>query len=147
MPSAVIVAIARSPIGRAYKGSLREMRGDDLATFIVRTALEQVPQLDPTTIDELILGCAQPAGEQGYGLARVVTVMLGLDSVPATTVQRYCASSLQAIRMAAHAIEAGDGDVFIAAGVETVSRYEYGKSDGMPHTHNSVFEGRRDSLE
>jgi acetyl-CoA C-acetyltransferase len=140
MPSAVIVAIARSPIGRAYKGSLREMRGDDLATFIVRTALEQVPQLDPTTIDELILGCAQPAGEQGYGLARVVTVMLGLDSVPATTVQRYCASSLQAIRMAAHAIEAGDGDVFIAAGVETVSRYEYGKSDGMPHTHNSVFE-------
>lgn len=140
MPSAVIVAIARSPIGRAYKGSLREMRGDDLAAFIVRTALEQIPQLDPTTIDELILGCAQPAGEQGYGLARVVTVMLGLDSVPGTTVQRYCASSLQAIRMAAHAIEAGDGDVFVAAGVESVSRFEFGKSDGMPHTHNSVFE-------
>ncbi len=139
MPSAVIVAIARSPIGRAYKGSLREMRGDDLATFIVRTALEQIPQLDPTTIDELILGCAQPAGEQGYGLARVVTVMLGLDSVPATTVQRYCASSLQAIRMAAHAIEAGDGDVFIAAGVEAVSRFEFGKSDGMPDTHNAIF--------
>lgn len=139
MPSAVIVAIARSPIGRAYKGSLREMRGDDLATYIVRTALEQIPQLDPTTIDELILGCAQPAGEQGYGLARVVTVMLGLDSVPATTVQRYCASSLQAIRMAAHAIEAGDGDVFIAAGVEAVSRFAHGKSDGMPDTHNSIF--------
>jgi acetyl-CoA C-acetyltransferase len=115
------------------------MRGDDLATFIVRRALEQIPQLDVNTIDELFLGCAQPAGEQGYGLARVVTVMLGLDSVPGTTVQRYCASSLQAIRMAAHAIEAGDGDVYIAAGVEAVSRFEFGKSDGMPHTHNSLF--------
>lgn len=139
MPEAVIVATARSPIGRAYKGSLREMRGDELATQIVRRALEQIPQLPQTDIDELILGCAQPAGEQGYGLARVVAVMLGLDTVPGTTVQRYCVSSLQAIRMAAHAIRAGEGHVFVAAGVEAVSRYEFGKSDGMPNTHNPRF--------
>jgi acetyl-CoA C-acetyltransferase len=139
MPGAVIVAIARSPIGRAYKGSLREMRGDELAVLMVQSALEQIPQLEPTTIDELLLGCAQPAGEQGYGLARVVAIMLGLDNVPGTTVQRYCASSLQAIRMAAHAIHAGEGHVFIAAGVESVSRYEFGKSDGMANTHNPRF--------
>lgn len=141
MPEAVIVAATRSPIGRAYKGSLREMRSDQLATLMVRSALDQIAQLDPTEIDDLILGCAQPAGEQGYGLARVVAVMLGLDTVPGTTVQRYCASSLQSIRMAAHAIRSGEGRVFVAAGAETVSRYEFGKSDGMPNTHNPIFAG------
>ena len=139
MPEAVIVAVARSPIGRAYKGSLREMRGDQLAALMVSSALAQVPALDPESLDELILGCAQPAGEQGYGIARVVAVMLGLDGVPGTTVQRYCASSLQAIRMATQAIKAGDGHAFIAAGVEAVSRYGLGKSDGMPDTRNSMF--------
>jgi acetyl-CoA C-acetyltransferase len=139
MPEAVIVAAARSPIGRAYKGSLRELRGDDLAVAMVRAALDQVPQLDPAEIDELILGCAQPAGEQGHGLARVVAILLGLDGVAAPTVQRYCASSLQTTRMALHAIRAGEGSVFVSAGTEAVSRYGLGKSDGMPGTHNPVF--------
>ena len=139
MPEAVIVAAARSPIGRAYKGSLRNERPDDLAATIVRSALDQVPQLDPRAIDDIMLGCGQPAGEQGYGLARVVAVFLGLDEVPGTTVQRYCASSLQTSRMAMHAIRAARGEVFVSAGVETVSRYARGKSDGMPETRNPAF--------
>jgi acetyl-CoA C-acetyltransferase len=139
MPEAVVVAAARSPIGRAYKGSLRDLRADDLAVAMVRAALAQVPELDPADVDELILGCGQPAGEQGHGLARVVAVLLGRDDLPATTVQRYCASSLQSTRMALHAIRAGEGSVFVSAGVESVSRYAAGKADGMPGTHNSLF--------
>src|SRR5690606_37288970 len=123
MPEAVIVATARSPIGRAVKGSLREMRPDDLATTIVRAALDKVPQLVPTTVDYIYLGCGLPGGEQGFNMARVVEVMLGLDNVPGATVTRYCSSSLQTTRMAFHAIKAGEGDVFISAGVECVSRY------------------------
>ncbi len=139
MPEAVIVAAARSPIGRAFKGSLAGMRADDLAVAMVRAALDQVPGLDPHTVDDLMLGCAQPAGEQGYGLARVVAVALGLDDVPGTTVQRFCASSLQTTRMALHAIKAGEGSVFISAGAEAVSRFAQGKSDGMPDTKNPLF--------
>lgn len=139
MPEAVIVAAVRSPIGRAYKGSLAEMRADDMATSMVRAALDQVPELDPATIDDLMLGCAQPAGEQGYGLARVVAVAAGLDTVPGVTVQRYCGSSLQTTRMAMHAIRAGEGKAFISAGVETVSRYAAGKADGMPGTQHPIF--------
>jgi acetyl-CoA C-acetyltransferase len=139
MPEAVIVAAARSPIGRAVKGSLREMRADDLAAAMVSAALDQVPQLDPAEIDELILGCAQPAGEQGHGLARVVAVLLGLDRVPGVTVQRYCASSLESTRMAMHAIRSGEGSVFVSCGVEAVSRYPMGKADGMPGTRNPRF--------
>ena len=139
MPEAVIVAASRSPIGKAGKGSLREMRGDDLATAIIAAALSQVPQLDPAEIDDILLGCAQPAGEQGNGLARVLAVMLGLDGVPGTTVQRYCASSLQTTRMAMHAIRARESSVLISAGVEAVSRYPAGKADGMPGSHNPVF--------
>jgi acetyl-CoA C-acetyltransferase len=139
MPEAVIVAAARSPIGRAFKGSLTGMRADDLAAAMVRAALDQVPALDPHTVDDLMLGCAQPAGEQGYGLARVVAVALGLDDVPGTTVQRYCASSLQTTRMALHAIKAGEGHTFISAGAEVVSHFAAGKSDGMPDTKNPLF--------
>jgi acetyl-CoA C-acetyltransferase len=139
MPEAVIVAAARSPIGRAGKGSLRELRADDLAASMVAAALAQVPELAPTEIDDLILGCGQPAGEQGYGLARIVALLLGLDTLPGTTVQRFCASSLQSTRMALHAIRSGEGSAFISAGVEMVSRYPLGKSDGMPGTHNPVF--------
>jgi acetyl-CoA C-acetyltransferase len=139
MPEAVIVAAARSPIGRAFKGSLTGVRADDLAVAMVRAALDQVPALDPHVVDDLMLGCAQPAGEQGYGLARVVAVALGLDDVPGTTVQRYCASSLQTTRMALHAIKAGEGHVFLSAGAEAVSRYAYGKADGMPDTKNPLF--------
>jgi acetyl-CoA C-acetyltransferase len=137
----VIVAAARSPIGRAGKGSLRELRPDDLAAQLVRAALDQVPALDPGQIDDLLMGCGQPAGEQGYGIGRATAVLLGLDAVPGATVQRYCASSLQTTRMAAHAIAVGEADVVVSAGVECVSRYGAGKSDGMPDTRNPRFAG------
>ncbi|MFF0545459.1 acetyl-CoA C-acetyltransferase [Nocardia thailandica] len=139
MPEAVIVSAARSPIGRAVKGSLAGLRPDDLTTQIVRAALDKVPSLDPTTVDDLILGTGSPAGEGGFNQARIVAVQLGLDTVPGTTVHRYCASSLQSTRMAFHAIKAGEGDVFISAGVETVSRYAKGSADSWPDTKNPLF--------
>ncbi|HEX3615993.1 MAG TPA: acetyl-CoA C-acetyltransferase [Solirubrobacteraceae bacterium] len=139
MSEAVIVAAARTPVGRAGKGSLRDMRPDDLAAFIVAEALAKVPELDPTSVDDLMLGCGLPGGESGNNMARVVAVMNGLDTVPGTTVTRYCASSVQTTRMAFHAIRAGEGEVFISAGVETVSRYTKGTSDHLPDTLNERF--------
>jgi acetyl-CoA C-acetyltransferase len=139
MPEAVVVATARSPIGRAFKGSLVDLRPDDLATTIIQAALDKVPQLDPHTVDDLMLGCGLPGGEQGFNMARVVAVQLGLDDVPGTTITRYCSSSLQTTRMAFHAIKAGEGDVFISAGVEMVSRFAKGNSDAWPDTQNPVF--------
>ena len=133
MPEAVIVATGRTPIGRANKGSLVECRPDDLSALVLRTVLEKVPQLNPAEVEDVLLGCGQPAGEAGYNVARVAAILAGLDNVPGVTVNRYCSSSLQTIRMAAHAIRAGEGDVFIAAGVETVSRYSHGASDVGPH--------------
>ena len=133
MPEAVIVATSRTPIGRANKGSLVDARPDDLTSFVLKDVLGKVPNLDPTLVEDVMLGCGQPAGEAGYNLARVAAVMAGLDDVPGVTVNRYCSSSLQTIRMAAHAIKAGEGDVFISAGVETVSRYLHGASDTGPH--------------
>jgi acetyl-CoA C-acetyltransferase len=143
MPEAVIVATARTPIGRAFKGSLVDLRPDDLTAFIVRALLEKVPSLDPHSIEDLIVGCGQPAGESGFNVARVAAVLAGLDDVPGVTVNRYCSSSLQTIRMAAHAIRAGEGDFFIAAGVETVSRFASGASDSG-HNVNPRF---HDALE
>ncbi len=140
MREAVIVAAARTPIGRANRGSLRDMRPDELAAFIVGEALARVPELDPTTVDDLILGCGLPGGESGNNLGRVVAVLRGLDTVPGTTVTRYCASSLQSTRMAFHAIRAGEGDVFISAGVETVSRFGKGSSDNLPDTRDPRFD-------
>jgi acetyl-CoA C-acetyltransferase len=139
MPEAVIVATARSPIGRAFKGSLKDLRPDDLAATIVRAALDKVPELDPTEIDDLMLGCGLPGGEQGFNMGRVVSVLLGMDHLPGTTITRYCSSSLQTTRMAMHAIKAGEGDVFISAGVEMVSRFVKGNSDSLPDTHNPRF--------
>ncbi|UUV32315.1 acetyl-CoA C-acetyltransferase [Amycolatopsis roodepoortensis] len=144
MPEAVIVSAARSPIGRAHKGSLTTIRPDDLTVQMVRAALAQVPQLDPADIDDLMLGCGLPGGEQGFNMARVVAVLLGHDSVPGTTITRYCSSSLQTTRMALHAIRAGEGDVFVSAGVETVSRFQKGDSDSHPDTHNPVFADAED---
>jgi acetyl-CoA C-acetyltransferase len=144
MPEAVIVAAARSPIGRAHKGSLTSIRPDDLAVQMVRAALDQVPQLDPARIDDLMLGCGLPGGEQGFNMARVVAVLLGYDGLPGTTVTRYCSSSLQTTRMAMHAIRAGEGDVFVSAGVETVSRFTKGNSDSLPDTRNPVFSDAAD---
>ncbi|NIH83890.1 acetyl-CoA C-acetyltransferase [Amycolatopsis granulosa] len=139
MPEAVIVAATRSPIGRAGKGSLRDLRADDLLVQVFEAALKQVPELDPATIDDIMVGCGQPAGEQGYNLGRQLAVAAGLDTVPGTVVHRYCASSVQTTRMALHAIRAGEGQVFVSAGVETVSRYGSGKADGMPGTHNPRY--------
>jgi acetyl-CoA C-acetyltransferase len=129
VPEAVIVSTARTPIGRAMKGSLRNERPDDLTAFIVDTALNQVPELDRQTVEDLILGCGQPAGESGFNMARIAAIQAGMPDVPGVTINRYCSSSLQAIRMAAHAIKAGEGDVFVAAGVETVSRFLNGMAD------------------
>ena len=136
MPEAVIVGAARSPIGRAFKGSQTDLRPDDLAATVIRAALDQVPELDVADIDDLMLGCGLPGGEQGFNMGRVVAVLLGLDRVPGTTITRYCASSLQTSRMAMHAIKAGEGDVFLSAGVETVSRFVKGSSDAIPDTQN-----------
>jgi acetyl-CoA C-acetyltransferase len=138
MTEAVIVATGRTPIGRAFKGSMAECRPDDLSALVVKTVLDKIPQLDRTEIDDLMLGCGQPGGESGFNMARVVAILAGLDNIPGVTVNRYCSSSLQTIRMAAHAIKAGEGDVFIAAGVETVSRYANGFTD-TPTATNSLF--------
>jgi acetyl-CoA C-acetyltransferase len=129
MPEAVIVATGRTPIGRAFKGSLVDMRPDDLTALVVRTVLAKLPELDPRSVEDLIVGCGQPAGESGFNIARVAALLAGLPDVPGVTVNRYCSSSLQTIRMAAHAIRAGEGDVFVSAGVETVSRFANGAAD------------------
>jgi acetyl-CoA C-acetyltransferase len=132
MPEAVIVATARSPIGRAAKGSLVDLRPDDMSVQIVKALMAKVPQVPASAIEDLIMGCGQPAGEAGFNIARVVSILAGLDT-PGVTVNRYCSSSLQTIRMAAHAIKAGEGDCFISAGVEAVSRYGSGASDTAPN--------------
>jgi acetyl-CoA C-acetyltransferase len=139
MPEAVIVSTARSPIGRAFKGSLKDVRPDDLAATIVRAALDKVPELDHHDIEDLLVGCGLPGGESGFNLARVVALLLGDDHLPGATVTRYCSSSIQTTRMAFHAIKAGEGDVFVSAGVETVSRFVKGNSDSLPDTQNPVF--------
>ncbi|MCV7010728.1 acetyl-CoA C-acetyltransferase [Mycobacterium gordonae] len=144
MPEAVIVSTARSPIGRAMKGSLISIRPDDLAAQMVRAALDKVPALNPHQIDDLIMGCGQPGGESGFNIARVVAVALGYDFLPGTTVNRYCSSSLQTTRMAFHAIKAGEGDVFVSAGVETVSRFGKGNADGWPDTKNPLYDAAQE---
>ena len=144
MPEAVIVAATRSPIGRAFKGSLKDVRPDDLAATIVQAALDQVPELDPADIDDLMLGCGLPGGEQGFNMGRVVSVLLGLDHLPGTTITRYCASSLQTTRMALHAIKAGEGDVFISAGVETVSQVRQRQLRFPPGHPEHRFRRRQD---
>ncbi|NOR03151.1 acetyl-CoA C-acetyltransferase [Mycolicibacterium fortuitum] len=139
MPEAVIVATARSPIGRAGKGSLVTMRPDDLAAQMVKAVLDKVPALDPRDIDDLIMGCGQPGGMSGFNIGRTVAVQLGYDFLPGTTVNRYCSSSLQSTRMAFHAIKAGEGHAFISAGVETVSNFGSGSADGWPDTKNPFY--------
>src|SRR5438105_11340723 len=128
MPEAVIVAAARSPIGRANKGHLVDVRPDDLAAHVVKKVMEKVPQVKPEMIDDLLCGCGLPGGEQGLTLGRVVSILSGVNS-PGWTVNRCCSSSLATTRMAAHAIRAGEGDVFLSVGVECVSRFGNGTSD------------------
>ncbi len=140
MTEAVIVATARTPIGRANKGSLVDCRPDDLSGLIIDAVLAKVPELDRSLVEDVIWGCGQPAGEAGTNIGRVAGILAGLDA-PGVTVNRYCSSSLQTIRMAAHAIKSGEGDVFVAGGVETVSRFQYGAADsGSP---NEKFAGAR----
>ena len=141
MVEAVIVATSRTPIGRAVKGSLTEIRPDDMSAFIVGDVLSKVPGLDPGDVEDVIWGIGQPGGEGGYNIARVASILAGVNA-PGVTVNRYCSSSLQTIRMAAHAIKAGEGDCFVAGGVETVSRYEYGAADSGPH--NDDFAAAQD---
>ena len=143
MPEAWIVAAARSPIGRAGKGSMTSLRPDDLAAQIVAAALRSVPALDPNDIDDIMMGCGSPAGESGFNIGRAVAVALGYDRVPGTTVNRYCASSLQTTRMALHAIRAGEADVLVSAGVETFSRFPRGSADGWPDTSNPRYADAR----
>ncbi len=133
MPDAVIVATGRTPIGRAFKGTMVDLRPDDLAAHVIGAVLAKVPAIDPSSVEDVLVGCGQPAGEAGYNVARVAAVLAGLDEVPGVTINRYCSSSLQAIRMAAHAIRAEEGDVFVAAGVETTSRFSNGMADDGPH--------------
>jgi acetyl-CoA C-acetyltransferase len=140
VPEAVIVSAARSPIGRAVKGSLKDVRPDDLVAQMIRTALDRIPSLDRHDVDDVYLGCGLPGGESGFNMARIVNVMNGMDDVPGATITRYCASSVQTTRMAFHAIKAGEGDVFVSAGVETVSRYAKGNSDSWPDTRNPLFD-------
>ena len=138
MPEAVIVATARSPIGRANKGSLMSLRTDEMAAQIVRAVMAKVPSVKGSDIEDLIIGVGQPAGEAGFNLGRMVALLAGIPEAPGVVVNRYCSSSLQTIRMAAHAIKAGEGDCFIAAGVEAVSRYQFGAADTAP---NPIFKG------
>ena len=139
MPEAVIVAHTRSPIGRAFKGSLKDIRADDLLTQVLASVLADVPELSPEEIGDLMVGCGLPGGEQGWNMARRVAVQLGLDTVPGTTITRYCSSSLQTTRMAFHAIKSGEGTAFLSAGVESVSSFARGSSDHFPGTENPLF--------
>ncbi|HVA22746.1 MAG TPA: acetyl-CoA C-acyltransferase [Candidatus Micrarchaeia archaeon] len=134
MPEPVIVACGRSPIGRAGKGSLVDWRPDDLGAHVLRAVLDQVPALDPSTIEDVLCGCGRPGGESGFNLGRAISLLARIDA-PGTTVTRHCGSSLQTTRMAAHAIRAGEGDVFASVGVEAVSRYVNGTSD-LPAARN-----------
>ncbi len=138
---AVIVAAARSPMGRAYKGAFADTRPEDLGRQVIEAALAQVPGLDPHTIDDIVLGCGQPGGEHGNNISRVIAVQLGLDTVPGMTMTRYCSASIQALRTAHHAIAAGEGDVFVTGGLELESRHRRGTSDYLPPEAQALVGG------
>ncbi len=145
MEEAVIVATARTPIGRAVKGSLKEERADDLAGFIVADLMSKVPEVDGADIEDVICGVANATGQQGRNLGRLIGQLGGLpNTVPGTTVQRACASSLQAIRVAAHAVRSGEGDIFVSAGVEAVSQFYEAQDPGNPRF---MDDGRDDYLD
>jgi acetyl-CoA C-acetyltransferase len=146
MSEVVIAAIGRTPIGRAVKGSLIDQRPDDLGAFVVDEVLKQIPQLDRGQIDDVICGCALPGGEQGHNLARIISLLAGVGA-PGTTVNRYCASSLQAVRMAFHAIKADEGSAFLCVGVESSTRSPLGKFADQPETQNPrLFAGNAEGL-
>jgi acetyl-CoA C-acetyltransferase len=139
MPEPVIVSAVRTPIGRAHKGSLTSLRPDDLLATVVEAALQRCPELNPEDLDDLVTGCALPGGEQGFNISRIAALLLGWDHLPGVTVNRFCTSSLQAIRQAAHAVRCGEAEAVVAAGVESQSRLARGSSDSWPDTHNPAF--------
>jgi acetyl-CoA C-acetyltransferase len=143
MPEAVIVDAVRTPIGRAVKGSLKSVRADDLAAIPLRALIERNPQLDPKSIVDVMMGCGYGEGESGYNIGRIALLLAGIDHhVPGCTVNRFCASSLQTTRMAFHAIKAGEGDTYLAAGVEAVSRV----GRGSQFEFNHAVDGSEGSL-
>jgi acetyl-CoA C-acetyltransferase len=144
MPEAVIVDAVRTPIGRAVKGSLKSVRADDLAAIPLKAIVERNPQVEQTSIGDVMMGCGYGEGEQGYNIGRIATLIAGIDHrVPGATVNRFCASSLQTIRMAFHAIKAGEGDTYISAGVEAVSRAGRGSAQFEFHP---LVDGSENSL-
>ncbi len=146
MPEAVIAAIGRTPIGRAAKGSLVDQRPDDLGGYVVDQVLKKIPQLDRGQIDDVICGCALPGGEQAHNLGRIISILAGIGA-PGMTVNRYCSSSLQAVRIAFHAIKAGEGDAFVCAGVESSTRSPLGVFADQQETYNPrLFTGNREGL-
>ena len=146
MPEAVIAAIGRTPIGRAMKGHLIDQRPDDLGAYIVNQVLAKVPQLDRGQIEDVICGCALPGGEQSHNMGRIISILAGVGA-PGTTVNRYCASSLQATRMAFHAIKAGEGDAFVCVGVESITRSPLGVFVDQPETRNPrLADGNHDGM-
>ena len=146
MSEVVIAAIGRTPIGRANKGSLIDQRPDDLGAYVVDEVLKQIPQLDRGQIDDVICGCALPGGEQGHNLGRIISILAGVNA-PGTTVNRYCSSSLLAVRMAFHAIKADEGSAFVCAGVESSTRSPLGKFADQPETQNPrLFAGNAEGL-
>src|SRR4051795_8309485 len=143
MPEAVIVDAVRTPIGRAVKGSLKDVRADDLAAVPLKALVDRNPEVDFNETDDLMMGCGFQAGEQGYNIGRNAGLLAGIDHhVPATSVNRFCASSLQTIRMAFHAIVAGEGDQSVAAGVEAISRF----GEGEPFEFHPTLDGSEGSL-
>lgn len=146
MPEAVVVAIGRTPIGRAMRGSLIDERPDNLGALVVDEVLGRIPQLDRTTVDDVIAGCALPGGEQAHNMGRIVSLLAGVNA-PGTTVNRYCSSSLQAVRMAFHAIKAGEGDAFVCVGIESTTHSPLGVYADQPETQNPrLFKGNREGL-
>jgi len=143
MPEAVIVDAIRTPIGRAFKGSLTQVRPDDLTAYVVDQLLERNPRVDPGTVEDLVCGCGMTQGEQAYNIGRIAVLLSEKlpDTVTGSTIARYCASSLNAIRICADAIKAGDGDAYIAAGVESVSRVGPNSEATLPDTQNPKLQG------
>src|SRR2546421_7238408 len=143
MPEAVIVDALRTPIGRAFKGSLTQVRPDDMSAYVVDKLLERNPDVDPESVEDLVCGCGMTQGEQAWNIGRI-TVLLSErlpDTVTGSTIARYCASSLNAIRVCADAIKAGDGDVYIAAGVESTSRVGPGREGPVPDSQDPKLQG------
>ena len=144
MPEAVIVDTVRTPIGRAFKGSLAQMRPDEMGAFVVDSLLERHPEVDPASVEDLFCGCGMPQGLQAFNVGRIISLLSERlpETVNGVTISRYCSSSLDAIRHAGNAIKAGEGDTYIAAGVEWVSRYNERTEPAGEADQNERLQGK-----